>query len=178
MDFNLFLALFILLLRCSENCQQKPLKAGSWVFFFFFWHILISWATWLHSYIRSLGLIFYSFWKQPFYQGVQVPFMGGRSSQNTIWVPGVLLATGVSASVTSQQDSSSQSLGKVFPSGDMWQCLEVHDCHNWGDGTETEWEEAKDVDKHPTMQRQDSPTPQQICVYPRHQWCWSWEILS
>lgn len=56
--------------------------------------------------------------------------MGGRSSQNKIWVPGVLLAMGVSASVSSQQDSSSQSLGKIFPSGDIRQCLEVHDCHN------------------------------------------------
>lgn len=56
--------------------------------------------------------------------------MGGQSSQNKIRVLGVLLAMGVRASVTSQQDSSSQSLGKVFPSGDIWQCLEVHDCHN------------------------------------------------
>ena len=72
---------------------ELPAEAPeSWFLGLFFWHILISWATWLHSYIRSLGLIFYSFWKQPFYQGVQVPFMGGRSSQNKIWVLGVLLA--------------------------------------------------------------------------------------
>ena len=51
MVFNLFLALFILLLRCSENCQQKPLKAGSWVFFFFlaYPHFLSHLITFLYK---------------------------------------------------------------------------------------------------------------------------------
>ena len=137
MDFNLFLALFIFLLRFFQNCQQKPLKACSWVFFFFFFfaypNFLSHLITFLYKISQAHLLLFL---KAAIFEGVQVPFMGGRYSQNKIWVPGVLLAMGVSASMTSQQDSSSQSLGKTFPSGDTWQCLEVHDCHNWGDSTE------------------------------------------
>ena len=54
--------------------------------------------------------------------------MGGWSSQNKLWVPGVLLAMGVSASMTSQRNSSSQSLGKTFPSGthgNVWKSMTV-----------------------------------------------------
>lgn len=174
MGFNLLLALFILLLR---SFPDWPVEAPeSWFLCLFdtspfFEHLI----TFLYSIFQAHLILFL---KGAILSRSAGSIYGGWYSENKTWVLGVLLALGVSAAMTSQQDSSSQSFGMTVPSGDIRQCLEVCGCHNWGDAAVIYWVEAKGIAKHPTLYRTGQRSPQQRCVYPRRQWCCSWEILS
>lgn len=146
--------------------------------FFFFWHIPISWATWLHSYIRSLGSSStlsesshfikecrFHLWEDGLHRTRY-----GCLVYSLLWVSVLLWPLSRTAVLNHWARFSLQGT-----CGNVWKSMNF---------TTEEMvlkfsgKRPRMLIKHPTMHRQDSPTPQQICVYPRHQWCWSWEILS